>query len=76
MFKIAQATSVAHPGLITVDGIEVADGNCRATKLLEVYGYRDGWGLPSRADCEEITQLMTVEAVSTPHGTEASTPTS
>ncbi len=76
MFKIAQATGVVHPGLITVDDIEIADGNRHAVTLREMYGYRDGWGLPSQADREEITRLMTAEAVTTPGGTEASTATS
>ncbi|MCB8910770.1 hypothetical protein [Rhodococcus rhodochrous] len=48
----------------------------RHITLREMYGYRDGWGLPSQADREEITRLMTVEAVTTPGGTEASTETS
>ncbi|QHG81676.1 FMN-binding glutamate synthase family protein [Rhodococcus rhodochrous] len=76
VFKIAQATGVVHPGLITVDDIEIADGNRHAVTLREMYGYRDGWGLPSQADREEITRLMTAEAVTTPGGTEASTATS
>ncbi|UYP18856.1 FMN-binding glutamate synthase family protein [Rhodococcus sp. Z13] len=71
VFKIAQATGVAHPGLITVDDVEVADGNQHAITLRELYGYREGWGLPSPSDRDEITRLMTVEAVTTPGGTDS-----
>ncbi|WP_213576179.1 FMN-binding glutamate synthase family protein [Rhodococcus sp. USK13] len=58
VFKVAEACGVAHPGLITASDVEVADGNRRATTLAELYGYRDGWGLPGLADRDEITRLM------------------
>ncbi|MEV1132886.1 glutamate synthase-related protein [Rhodococcus coprophilus] len=62
VFKVAEACGVAHPGLIGADDVEVADGNRRSVTLAELYGYREGWGMPSLADREEIIRIMTARA--------------
>ncbi|MEE2034216.1 FMN-binding glutamate synthase family protein [Rhodococcus chondri] len=66
VFKVAEACGVAHPSMITAEDVEVADGNRRAVTLAELYGYKDGWGLPSAADCAEISRIMTATAAQPP----------
>jgi glutamate synthase domain-containing protein 2 len=58
LVKVAEACGVEHPGLIDADAVEVLDGRTASTPLREVYGYREGWGLPSAADREEIVRIM------------------
>jgi len=58
LLKIAEACGVPHPGLISVDDIEIVDG-ARSSRLLgEVYGYQPGWGLPPAAMRDEVGALM------------------
>jgi glutamate synthase domain-containing protein 2 len=59
MLKVSQACGVTHPSLITSEDVEVADGNRHSVTLTELYGYQEGWGLPSAADQDEITRIMT-----------------
>ncbi|MFW6597745.1 FMN-binding glutamate synthase family protein [Propionibacteriaceae bacterium Y2011] len=58
LLKLTETVGVAHPGLITVDDVDLLDGASGARSLREVYGYPMGWGLPSDADTEAITALM------------------
>ena len=67
LFKVAEACGVEHPGLIDSSAVEVLTGRTASTPLAEVYGYREGWGLPSAADRAEIVRLMVGEA---PQGVE------
>nr|WP_232375351.1 glutamate synthase-related protein [Mycolicibacterium baixiangningiae] len=59
LVRVAEACGVHHPGLIGTDSVDILDGRTTATPLHDVYGYRPGMGLPSAADCEEITRMMT-----------------
>ncbi|WP_197376183.1 FMN-binding glutamate synthase family protein [Mycolicibacterium baixiangningiae] len=59
LVKVAEACGVHHPGLIGTDSVDILDGRTKATPLHDVYGYTPGMGLPSAADCEEITRMMT-----------------
>lgn len=56
--RVAQACGVDHPGLITTESVEILDGRRSSRPMTEVYGYSPGMGLPSDADCAEITRLM------------------
>jgi len=42
--------------------VEVLTGRTESRPLREVYGYEEGWGLPSSADRAEIIRIMTAEA--------------
>ena len=68
LLKVAEACGVEHPGLIDSSAVEVLTGRTASTPLAEVYGYREGWGLPSAADRAEIVRIMTAEA---PQGSSA-----
>jgi hypothetical protein len=58
LFKVAEACGVEHPGLIAVDAVEVLTGRTASTPLGEVYGYEEGWGLPSESDHQELIRIM------------------
>lgn len=59
LLKVSEACGVAHPGLITADDLDILYGLETRTPLRDVYGYEDGWGLPSAADRAAIVALMT-----------------
>lgn len=59
MVKVSESVGVAHPGLITVDDVDILEGDFNARSLREVYGYADGWGRLGPALTREITTLMT-----------------
>ncbi|MDG4821790.1 FMN-binding glutamate synthase family protein [Asanoa sp. WMMD1127] len=58
LLKVAEACGVEHPGLIDATAVEILDGRTAATGLDQVYDYRPGWGLPSKADQAAIVDLM------------------
>jgi glutamate synthase domain-containing protein 2 len=58
LVKVAEACGVPHPALISIDDIEVMDGESRATPLAELFGYRPGWGLPSAPDRAELLRVL------------------
>jgi hypothetical protein len=68
LVKVAEACGVEHPGLIDTASVEILDGRTASTPLHEVYGYRPEWGLPSRADRDDLVRLMTDRI---PQGTSA-----
>ncbi|GAB3662111.1 FMN-binding glutamate synthase family protein [Nocardioides korecus] len=59
MVKVSESVGVAHPGLITVDDVDILEGDFNARSLCEVYAYADGWGRLGPALTREITTLMT-----------------
>src|SRR5699024_1949604 len=58
LLKITEAVGVVHPGLVTVDDLEVLSDDGTARELRELTGYRDGWGVPSTEQIAAITTLM------------------
>ncbi len=58
MLRITEAAGVPHPGLLSIDDVEMMFGQMDARPMAEVFGYQPGWGLPSRADQEALLQLM------------------
>ncbi|OYO02409.1 FMN-binding glutamate synthase family protein [Enemella evansiae] len=58
LLKLAEATGVPHPALISPDDVALADGNRSQQPLAEICGYRPGWGVPGPAISQEITALM------------------
>jgi glutamate synthase domain-containing protein 2 len=58
LLRVAQACGVEHPGLVRPDDLELLSGRTTSTPLGELYGYANGWGLPSAADQEAIRHLM------------------
>jgi glutamate synthase domain-containing protein 2 len=58
LLKVSETCGVEHPALIGPGSVEVLDTLTDGRLLDEVYGYRDGWGLPSQRDREEIVEIM------------------
>jgi len=56
--RLSHACGVEHPGLLTAKHMEVLDGNYGSRPLLDVFGYEDGWELPSDADAAGVLQAM------------------
>ena len=58
ILQLSRASGVAHPGLLSADMIEILDGRFGSATLLELFGYRSGWGFPSEEDRSEIVRVM------------------
>ncbi len=57
VIQLARACGAPHPSLVTLERLAVVDGfTTRSAR--EVFGYEDGWGLPSAEEREAITQIM------------------
>ena len=56
--RLSHACAVEHPGLLTAKHMEVLDGHYGSRPLLDVFGYEDGWELPSEADAAAVLQAM------------------
>lgn len=70
LLKVSEAVGVVHPGLIGPADVEILDGQSGSRTLAEVFGYADGWGLPSPEAAAEITRIMTAAlpaAEASPH---------
>jgi glutamate synthase (ferredoxin) len=58
LLKVSEAIGVAHPGLITVDDVDLVDENRRSTSLRKIFEYDDGWSALGSPLREEITAIM------------------
>lgn len=58
LLKVSEACGVWHPGLLTVDDIELLDGTRHGTTLREVYGYPVGCGELSPRLATELRGLL------------------
>jgi glutamate synthase (ferredoxin) len=56
--RLSHACGVRHPGLLTASHMEVLDSGFGSRPLAEVFGYREGWELPSEADAAGVLQAM------------------
>ena len=57
LLRLARTCGVAHPALVPASQIDLLDGD-RTVSAAERFGYRSGWGVPSRADRAALTTLM------------------
>ena len=58
LLKVSEACGVWHPGMLTVDDIELLDGTRRGQTLREVYEYPAGCGALSPRLTEELRMLL------------------
>ena len=58
LLAVSGACGVCHPALLTDSHIEILDGQFGASSLFDVFHYRDEWGLPSKADIDQIRRIM------------------
>ncbi|CAM4119692.1 FMN-binding glutamate synthase family protein [Janibacter anophelis] len=64
LLKVSEACGVWHPGLLTVDDVELLLGDRKSTPLAEVYGYEPGWGVLGDEDAAAIIEIMSRTAPS------------
>lgn len=64
LLKVSEACGVWHPGLLTVDDVELLLGNRKATPLGEIYDYEPGWGHLGEEDAAAIIEIMSQAAPS------------
>ncbi len=65
MVKVTESVGVAHPGLITVDDVDIMSGDFSATSLREAYGYADGWGRLGPDLTRSVIDLMSPRGMRT-----------
>jgi glutamate synthase domain-containing protein 2 len=58
LLALARAAGKPHPALVGASQIEVLNDRFDATPAGELFGYEQGWGLPSARDRDEICALM------------------
>ncbi len=58
LLKVSEACGVWHPGLLTVDDVELLQGHRSSTPLGEIYGYQPGWGSLDEANAAAIVEIM------------------
>lgn len=58
MLSLAHACGAEHPALVSLDRFDILDG-MRTTPAREVFGYAQGWGLPSDDDQRALKAIMT-----------------
>jgi glutamate synthase (ferredoxin) len=58
LLKVSESCGVPHPALIEPDAVEILDTLTTGRTLAEVYGYREGWGLPAEPDRLALVALM------------------
>ena len=50
LIQLACACGVPHPGLVSLDRIEILDDRYGSRSAREVFGYGEGWGVPGEQD--------------------------
>jgi glutamate synthase domain-containing protein 2 len=58
LLKLAGSCGLTHPGLITVDDIELMHGNYEGRSLRDVYGYEEHWRVPTAEQRAAVDELM------------------
>ncbi|MGE2729614.1 FMN-binding glutamate synthase family protein [Mycolicibacterium vaccae] len=58
LLKVSEAAGVRHPAMLGPHAVEILDGDRGHRPLTEVYGYRDGWGVPDAQTCRDIDEYM------------------
>lgn len=58
VIQLSRACGEPHPGLVPLDRFEIVEGfSSRSAR--EVFGYREGWGLPTEEERAAIREIMT-----------------
>lgn len=55
--RLSRACGVVHPGLVTLDRIDLIQDSHTSRRASEVFGYQPGWGLPSEKDTRQIVEM-------------------
>ena len=57
MLTLSRACGVAHPAMMAPDHFDIVDDRFGVRSVKDVFGYEEGWGLPSREICEAIGSM-------------------
>jgi len=58
LMRLAQACGVIHPALVPLGRLELLEGEWSSRSADDVFGYLDGWGLPSAEQVEALRKLL------------------
>jgi glutamate synthase domain-containing protein 2 len=58
LLKVSEAAGVRHPAMLGPQHVDILDGDRGHRPLAEVYGYRDGWGVPGPEIVAGIDAIM------------------
>jgi glutamate synthase domain-containing protein 2 len=58
LLYLAHACGAPHPGLVSLDRLDILDDRFGATPARQVFGYQPGWGLPKPSEVDAIAELM------------------
>lgn len=63
ILQLSRACAVPHPGLITLENVDILDDRLQARPAREIFEYGSNWGRPSAADQEKIRKIMAGQPV-------------
>ena len=75
LLRLANACGVEHPALVPARQIELLDGG-ETVSAADRFGYRDGWGVPNRADRDALITVMRELDLARPEARARKIPTS
>jgi glutamate synthase domain-containing protein 2 len=58
ILQLSRACGVCHPALVGGNHIEILDGQFGSRSVYDLFGYDEGWALPSQSDRLEIERIM------------------
>jgi glutamate synthase domain-containing protein 2 len=58
ILQLSRACGVCHPALVGGHHIEILDGQFGSKTVYDLFGYNEGWALPSESDRVEIESIM------------------
>jgi len=58
ILQLSRACGVCHPALVSGDHIEILDGQFGSRSVRDLFGYGEGWALPSESGRLEIERIM------------------
>jgi hypothetical protein len=61
ILQLSRACGVCHPALVGGDHIEILDGQFGSKSVYELFGYDEGWALPTESDRRIIEGIMNGE---------------
>ena len=69
VLQLSRACGAPHPALVTLDDFEVLDDRYGARGAKEVFGYEDGWGMPSAEERAALDEWLQGRQYPAPHPT-------
>jgi len=58
LLRLSLACGVPHPALVTSEHFAILDGRFGTATINTLFGYQEGWGLPSPQDQQAIREIM------------------